>query len=44
MIQTINKRNPVLLECVIDPVQAVLHTDISMIIQGTPMREDGALI
>jgi UDPglucose 6-dehydrogenase len=43
MMQKISKKNPELLECVLDPVQAVLHTDISMITQGTPMRDDRSI-
>jgi nucleotide sugar dehydrogenase len=32
-----------LLQCLLDPVKAVLETDISMITQGTPMREDKSI-
>jgi len=39
----IKKHNPEPLTCVLDPVQAVLHTNISMITQGTPMREDRSI-
>jgi len=30
-------------QCITDPVKAVLETDISMITQGTPMREDKSI-
>jgi UDPglucose 6-dehydrogenase len=39
----IKKSNPDLLQCLIDPIKAVLETDISMITQGTPMREDKSI-
>ena len=42
-MQKIKKHNPAPLTCVIDPVQAVLQTNISMITQGTPMREDRSI-
>ncbi len=32
-----------LLQCLLDPIKAVLETDISMITQGTPMREDKSI-
>ncbi|TFG15733.1 MAG: UDP-glucose/GDP-mannose dehydrogenase family protein [Promethearchaeota archaeon] len=32
-----------LLQCLLDPVEATLNSDISMITQGTPMREDKSI-
>ena len=32
-----------LLQCLLDPVKAVIETDISMITQGTPMRDDKSI-
>ena len=43
MMDDIKKKNPELLQCLTDPVKAVLETDISMITQGTPMREDKSI-
>ncbi len=43
MMDDIKKNNPELLQCLTDPVKAVLETDISMITQGTPMREDRSI-
>ncbi|NVM37214.1 MAG: UDP-glucose/GDP-mannose dehydrogenase family protein, partial [Candidatus Lokiarchaeota archaeon] len=43
MMDDIKKNNPELLKCLIEPVRAVLDTDISMITQGTPMREDKSI-
>jgi UDPglucose 6-dehydrogenase len=43
MMIEIKKDNPELLQCLTDPVEAVLGTDISMITQGTPMREDKSI-
>ncbi|MFX0005535.1 MAG: UDP-glucose dehydrogenase family protein [Candidatus Hermodarchaeota archaeon] len=43
MMIEIKKHNPELLQCLTDPVKAVLGTDISMITQGTPMREDKSI-
>jgi UDPglucose 6-dehydrogenase len=43
MMHQIRKTKPDLLTCVIDPVQAVAKTNISMITQGTPMREDRSI-
>ena len=40
IMDNIKKNNPEFLQCLTDPVKAVLETDISMITQGTPMRED----
>lgn len=43
MMDDIKTKNPELLQCLTDPVKAVLETDISMITQGTPMREDKSI-
>jgi UDPglucose 6-dehydrogenase len=43
IINEIKKETPNLLQCLLDPVKAVLETDISMITQGTPMREDKSI-
>ena len=43
MMDGIKATKPELLECLLDPVKAVLKTDISMITQGTPMREDKSI-
>jgi len=43
MMNEIKKETPNLLQCLLDPVKAVLETDISMITQGTPMREDKSI-
>ncbi|MFO7795654.1 MAG: UDP-glucose dehydrogenase family protein [Promethearchaeati archaeon] len=43
MLEEINKNDPSLLTCVLDQEKAVLETDISMITQGTPMREDKSI-
>ncbi|MFX0002465.1 MAG: UDP-glucose dehydrogenase family protein [Candidatus Hodarchaeota archaeon] len=43
IMDDIKKNNPTLLQCLIDPVKVVLETDISMITQGTPMREDKSI-
>jgi len=43
MMDNIKNDNPELLQCITDPVKAVLDTDISMITQGTPMREDKSI-
>ncbi|MFX0012740.1 MAG: UDP-glucose dehydrogenase family protein [Candidatus Hermodarchaeota archaeon] len=43
MMVRIKNKNPELLTCILDPVQAVLDTDITMITQGTPMREDKSI-
>ncbi|MFX1310114.1 MAG: UDP-glucose dehydrogenase family protein [Promethearchaeota archaeon] len=43
MMDSIKKSKPELLQCLTDPVKAVLETDISMITQGTPMREDKSI-
>ena len=43
MMTNIKKNAPELLQCLTNPVKAVLETDISMITQGTPMREDKSI-
>ncbi|KKL46872.1 hypothetical protein LCGC14_2341230, partial [marine sediment metagenome] len=43
MMDDIKINKPELLQCLTDPVKAVLETDISMITQGTPMREDKSI-
>ncbi len=43
MMDNIKKNNPELLQCLLDPIKAVTETDISMITQGTPMREDKSI-
>jgi len=43
MMNELNKTNPELFKCLLDPVQAVLDTDITMITQGTPMRKDRSI-
>ena len=43
MMDNIKKNNPELLQCLTNPVKAVLETDISMITQGTPMRADKSI-
>ncbi|NHJ19768.1 MAG: UDP-glucose/GDP-mannose dehydrogenase family protein [Candidatus Lokiarchaeota archaeon] len=43
MMDDIKTNKPDLLQCLLDPVKAVLETDISMITQGTPMREDKSI-
>ncbi len=43
MLIDIKQKNPELLKCLTDPVQAVLNTDIIMITQGTPMRIDDSI-
>ncbi len=43
MLIEIKDQKPELLKCLTDPVQAVLETDIMMITQGTPMREDNSI-
>jgi len=43
MMDDIKAKKPELLQCLLDPVKAVLETDISMITQGTPMREDKSI-
>jgi nucleotide sugar dehydrogenase len=43
MMNDIKKKTPELLQCLTNPVKSVLETDISMITQGTPMREDKSI-
>jgi UDPglucose 6-dehydrogenase len=43
IMDDIKANNPELLQCLIDPIKAVLETDVSMITQGTPMREDKSI-
>ena len=43
IMDDIKANKPELLQCLLDPVKAVLETDISMITQGTPMREDKSI-
>ena len=43
IMDDIKKNNPELLQCLTDPIKAILETDISMITQGTPMREDKSI-
>ncbi|MHA2282886.1 MAG: UDP-glucose dehydrogenase family protein [Promethearchaeota archaeon] len=43
MLTDIKNSKPELLKCLTDPIQAILETDISMITQGTPMREDNSI-
>ena len=43
MMDDIKAKKPELLQCLLDPVKATLETNISMITQGTPMREDKSI-
>lgn len=43
ILEEINEKDPNLLKCVLNQEKAVLETDISMITQGTPMREDKSI-
>jgi len=43
IMDDIKAYKPELLHCLLDPIKAVLETDISMITQGTPMREDKSI-
>jgi UDPglucose 6-dehydrogenase len=43
MMTRIKNHTPNLLQCILDPVQAVIDTDITMITQGTPMLEDKSI-
>ena len=43
MLTEIGKHKAELLKCLTDPVQAVLESDITMITQGTPMRQDKSI-
>ncbi len=43
IMDDLKKNKPEMLTCITDPIKAVLETDISMITQGTPMREDKSI-
>ncbi len=43
MMNKVKDKTPELLQCLLDPIKAILETDISMITQGTPMREDNSI-
>ncbi|MFX1363817.1 MAG: UDP-glucose dehydrogenase family protein [Promethearchaeota archaeon] len=43
MLTEIKQKKSDLLKCLIDPIQAILDTDIMMITQGTPMRTDNSI-
>jgi UDPglucose 6-dehydrogenase len=43
MMDDIKANKPELLQCLTDPIKAIRETDISMITQGTPMREDKSI-
>ena len=43
IMNEIKQDKPEFLQCLLDPVEAVQNTDISMITQGTPMREDKSI-
>jgi len=43
IMKEVKGKNPELLTCILDPIDAVLKTDISMITQGTPMGEDKSI-
>ena len=43
MLERIKNTKPELLKCSTNPEKAVMDTDISMITQGTPMREDNSI-
>ena len=43
IMNDIKEKNSELLTCSLDPIKAVLKTDITMITQGTPMREDKSI-
>lgn len=43
MMDEIKQKKPELLQCLTDPVKAIVETDISMITQGTPMRDDRSI-
>ena len=43
IMDDVKKNKPDLLQCLTDPVKAVVETDISMITQGTPMRDDKSI-
>lgn len=43
ILNNIKNIKPEMLQCLTDPVKAVMETDISMITQGTPMRKDKSI-
>ncbi|MGB5909632.1 MAG: UDP-glucose/GDP-mannose dehydrogenase family protein [Promethearchaeia archaeon] len=43
IMDNIKRVKPDLLKCLTDPVKTITETDISMITQGTPMREDKSI-
>jgi UDPglucose 6-dehydrogenase len=43
IMKDVKENNPDLLKCTLNQEKAVLETDISMITQGTPMREDKSI-
>jgi UDPglucose 6-dehydrogenase len=43
MMKSIKKKNPELLQCILNPIKTIIDTDISMITQGTPMRKDKSI-
>ncbi len=43
MMDEIKKKKPHLLQCLTDPIRAIIETDISMITQGTPMKQDKSI-
>jgi nucleotide sugar dehydrogenase len=43
IMDNIKKNKPEMFQCLTDPIKAVIETDISMITQGTPMREDKSI-
>ncbi|TXT57226.1 MAG: UDP-glucose 6-dehydrogenase AglM [Promethearchaeota archaeon] len=43
IMKEVNQKNPDLLQCTLNQEKAVLETDISMITQGTPMRDDKSI-
>jgi len=43
IMDNIKNIKPDLLKCLTDPIKAIIETDISMITQGTPMREDKSI-
>ncbi|MFW9770701.1 MAG: UDP-glucose dehydrogenase family protein [Candidatus Heimdallarchaeota archaeon] len=43
MMDNIKKKKPEMLKCLTDPIKAIIESDISMITQGTPMREDKSI-
>lgn len=43
MMKSIKKKNPELLQCILNPIKTIIDTDISMITQGTPMRKNKSI-